>query len=79
MKPYGVDVQISMLIGSAVAFWLGKFVGGLFFSITGYEPRTWLGEALWGIVPAAPFVLAFLFALGLWVYEMIGDLFNKAD
>ena len=79
MKPHGIETQISMLIFSALAYWLGKFVGGLFFSATGHEPRTWLGEALWGIVPATPFALAFLFTFGLWVWEMIGDRFGRPE
>jgi hypothetical protein len=79
MKPHGIEVQISMLILAAVVYWLGMFVGGLFASATSHEPSTWLGEALWGIIPAAPFAVGFLVALGLWVYEMIGNHLSRSE
>ncbi len=78
MKPHGVEVQISMLVVSAIAYWLGMFAGGLFTSATGHEPRTWLGEKLWGIIPAAPFAVGFLVAFGLWVFYTIGDLRDRS-
>jgi len=65
MKPHGVDVQISMLITSAIMFWLGKFALGIYSANTGWQPQSWWSENLWGIVPAAPFFAVFLMAASL--------------
>ena len=73
MKPHGVDVQISMLITSAIMFWLGKFALGIYSANTGWQPQGWWSENLWGIVPAAPFFAVFLMAASLWVYIAVAD------
>ena len=52
---------------------LNAFAGGLFASSTGHSPSTWLGERLWGIIPAAPFLLGFLASFGLFVYYAVSD------
>jgi hypothetical protein len=73
MKPHGVDVQISMLIASVIMFWLGKFAMGVYSANTGWQPQTWWSEALWGIVPAAPFMVVFLIAASLWIIIAVSD------
>ena len=77
MKPHGVDVQISMLIFSAIMFWIGKFALGIYSANTGWEPQTWWSEHLWGIVPAAPFAAVFLMAALLSASFAIGGWLDK--
>ena len=65
MKPHGIENQLAMLVLAAIAFGVGRVVQGIVKATTGYAPDTRFRELLWGIVPAAPFVLGFCFLVVL--------------
>ncbi len=58
------------LVLSAIMFGLGRFTLVLFTAFTGWEPQTWWSANIWGIIPAAPFVVAFLFYALLWILNL---------
>ena len=58
------------LVLAAILFALGRFALVLFTAFTGWEPQTWWSANIWGIIPAAPFVVAFLFYALLWVLHL---------